>query len=331
MDTIRNYLETMFANLPNTEAVRRAKRELLQMMEDKYNELRAEGRSENDAVGTVISEFGNLEELADDLGLEEEVRTGYELMETSPRRQVSMDEAKDYLRFAATRALLLGLAIALCILCVTGPIVGSLGGALGEKIGVAIMFVMITAAVGIFIIVGTVGGHWGFLKKELCSIDYATANYVHEEKERYRINYAVHLTVGILMCIVCWMPAAFLDDISFLGNEFADVMGATMLFLLVAVGVFLIVHTANVMGSFGVLLKLNDRDTVSGRYVPQQQGEYANESAGTFMRLYWPTVRCIYLIWSFLTFAWWRTWIIWPIAAGIHAIAKGMFKKSEEV
>ena len=43
------------------------------MMEDKYNELIAEGVSENTAVGTVISEFGNLDELAEDLGLTKEV------------------------------------------------------------------------------------------------------------------------------------------------------------------------------------------------------------------------------------------------------------------
>ena len=37
MNTIRNYLDNMFRNLPNTEAVRKAKAELLQMMEDKYD------------------------------------------------------------------------------------------------------------------------------------------------------------------------------------------------------------------------------------------------------------------------------------------------------
>ena len=73
METIKNYLETMFANMPNTPEVRRAKDELLSMMEDKYNELIAEGVSENAAVGTVISEFGNLDELAETLGLEKEV------------------------------------------------------------------------------------------------------------------------------------------------------------------------------------------------------------------------------------------------------------------
>ena len=70
METIKNYLETMFRNLPDTDQVRKAKKELLQMMEDKFSELRNNGVSENEAVGTVISEFGNLEELAEDLGLE---------------------------------------------------------------------------------------------------------------------------------------------------------------------------------------------------------------------------------------------------------------------
>ena len=72
MEAIRNYLETMFLNLPNTPEVYKAKNELWQMMEDKYNELLDEGKNENEAVGTVISEFGNLEELSKELGLEKE-------------------------------------------------------------------------------------------------------------------------------------------------------------------------------------------------------------------------------------------------------------------
>ena len=73
MNAIRNYLDNMFRNLPNTEEVRRAKTELLEMMEDKYEELIKEGKTENEAVGIVISEFGNLDELAESLGISEAV------------------------------------------------------------------------------------------------------------------------------------------------------------------------------------------------------------------------------------------------------------------
>ena len=41
METIKSYLETMFANMPNTPEVLRAKQELWGMMEDKYNEREA--------------------------------------------------------------------------------------------------------------------------------------------------------------------------------------------------------------------------------------------------------------------------------------------------
>ena len=69
METIHNYLESMFARLPNTQEVIRAKCELGQMMEDKYSELIEAGKSDNEAVAQVIAEFGNLEELSDALGI----------------------------------------------------------------------------------------------------------------------------------------------------------------------------------------------------------------------------------------------------------------------
>ena len=75
MDTILGYLESMFATLPDTPELLRAKRELGQMMEDKYSELIAKGVSENEAIGTVISEFGNLDEVAQALGIEDAINS----------------------------------------------------------------------------------------------------------------------------------------------------------------------------------------------------------------------------------------------------------------
>ena len=97
METLKSYLETMFANMANTEEVRRAKDELWQMMEDKYTELLEEGKSENEAVGTVISEFGNLEELSADLGLEQEYKASEEMTAKRPCRVLTWEEIKAYL------------------------------------------------------------------------------------------------------------------------------------------------------------------------------------------------------------------------------------------
>ena len=78
MEAIREYLNNLFISLPETPEVLRAKAELLEMMEDKYEELIQEGKTEKEAIGTVISEFGNLEELAEELGIDIYLRSGNE-------------------------------------------------------------------------------------------------------------------------------------------------------------------------------------------------------------------------------------------------------------
>ena len=121
METIKSYLETMFANMPNTPEVIRAKTELLGMMEDKYNELIQEGKSENEAVGTVISEFGNLDELADTLGINSQPHEA-----ADNRRILSLDEVKSYIRAYSKRSFLIAIGVMLCIFSPVFPIIGDL-------------------------------------------------------------------------------------------------------------------------------------------------------------------------------------------------------------
>ncbi len=121
METIKSYLETMFANMPNTPEVIRAKTELLGMMEDKYNELIQEGKSENEAVGTVISEFGNLDELADTLGINSQPHEA-----ADNRRILSLDEVKSYIHAYSKRSFLIALGVMLCIFSPVFPIIGDL-------------------------------------------------------------------------------------------------------------------------------------------------------------------------------------------------------------
>lgn len=70
MEAIRQYLDQLFVQLPPTPQVLKAKQELGQMMEDKYTELIYQGKSHQEAMNQVIAEFGNLDELAQDLGIQ---------------------------------------------------------------------------------------------------------------------------------------------------------------------------------------------------------------------------------------------------------------------
>ena len=46
MDTILKYLDMSFASLPNTSEIFRLKQEMAAHMEEKYNELKSEGKTE---------------------------------------------------------------------------------------------------------------------------------------------------------------------------------------------------------------------------------------------------------------------------------------------
>jgi len=68
METIKNYLDNMFANLSKTSEMLKLKNDIYSNMEEKYNEHKNDGKSENEATGIVISEFGNIDELIDEFG-----------------------------------------------------------------------------------------------------------------------------------------------------------------------------------------------------------------------------------------------------------------------
>ena len=305
METIRNYLETMFAGMPNTPEVKKAKDELLTMMEDKYNELMAEGANENAAVGTVISEFGNLDELAEDLGLQKEIEEVHEKQQETARRAVSMEEVSAYFKAVRGRAWQIALGVMLCIICVNGPILAVFLKA-GPEFGVLAMFSCIALAVGLFVYSGLTGKEWKFLKKEPCQIDITTANTVKEMRRNFRTTRVWMLTVGVVLCAFCWLPcAAFVF--------FGEIAPAT-LFFMIGIGVFLIVYSSIIEKGFTTILNLNDIKTISGSYGKEDEIEYSSKTAAAVMSVYWPSVTCIYLAISFLTFQWHITWIIWPVA-----------------
>ncbi|MDE7415126.1 MAG: permease prefix domain 1-containing protein [Lachnospiraceae bacterium] len=321
METIRNYLETMFAKLPNTFEVQKAKQELGQMMEDKYTELIGDGKSENEAVGIVISEFGNLDELAEELGIRNVVIQESKGAD-SGIRNVALAEVKDYLHDRTRSAYAVALGVFLCIISCCGYLMNfGRSWRSREVFAVSFMLLSIAVAVGLFLFSGFVMGKWKFLKEQACNIDFATAEYVHNQRESFRVTHAMMITIGVILCILSVLPVVIIDSLFGWSHGF----GVVGMFVFVAIGVFLFVVAGNVNAGFTAILSLNKRDTIGGCFVPsQKQVTYKNETISQIMSVYWPTVTCIYLSWSFLSFDWHITWIVWVIAALVQQMIRAL-------
>lgn len=347
METIKSYLENMFANLPNTPEVKKAKEELWQMMEDKYNELIADGVSDNAAVGTVISEFGNLAEIAEELGINEVIEDS--VKET--RREITFEEAEEFLVSSKKKAWQIAIGVALCIVSVAATVIGDIAGetigngsgswrGLADGIGVSIMFTFIAIGVILFIYSSTLMKKWEFIEKQACSMSIATSEYVKEAETAFTPKYALMLSIGVALCIISFLPTVLLDELEDLigGGIHLDDIGGASLFVFVAVGVMFIVYAGNVKGSFEKLFKATGRmgknaygsgnvytDSVDGK----NEKKYISPTAELIIDVFWPTITCIYLIWSFLSFRWYITWVIWPIAAVLDAVLKSILIKRD--
>ena len=333
METIRTYLESMFSALPNTSEVRRAKKELEQMMEDKFQELISAGKSENEAIGTVISEFGNLDELASTLGIDHVLHE-----QTEPAGNVlSLDEVQDFLEDSARASLMHGLIAFLGIICASGLIlaggfeelVGSTGSYRFVIQGFIFLFGCIAVIIGLAVYSGSMMEKWKYIKKNKVRINYSTAEYIQSLRDNRRPTYALLRTIGVICCALCFVPLVMMGLMGF--SDFFLCLGLILLLLLVGIGVLILTTIDGREKSCRKLLRLNSASTIGGNYVPSQdEVRYQGGTMARLMSLYWPTITAIYLVYSFLTFRWGSSWLIWPIAGVINRFIRTVWNLPDE-
>ena len=242
METLRNYLDQMFARYPETPEAIKAKAELWQMMEDKYNELTSGGAKESEAVGTVIAEFGDLEEVADSLGISTMlVKTE---QQTDSALQAKEQPAGEKAETSAA-------------VTDTGS---SSSGASDPSIS------LVFGGPSIFDTDST---------RNTASSETASSDTIDMQPGQTYTSSSDTIEV----------EAETVDS----GNA-GERSGAWW--------------------------------TWHNSFDDQATGQHIYNISNSVLSVYWPTVTCIYLCWSFLTFHWWYTWIIWPLAAVLHSVLK---------
>lgn len=305
MDIIKNYLENIFQGFPDTPEVHRAKDDLFTMMEDKYYELKNDGKTENEAIGIVISEFGNIDELTEELGLTTHKIDGI----TKQEGQIlSLNEINDYKNISRKNSVMIGIGVMLCIFSVIPlllfdvlPIVGELSTA----IGFIFLFVMIAIGVALFILSGMTSQKYEYLKKNPFQLDYSIETKLRSDKALYQRPFTIQIIIGVCLCIVSVIPIIVVGSLPEV-KEGLENCSIIVLLLFIGIAVYLFITSGMKMEYYKVLL---------------QEEEYTkeikvkeNKLTGIVASVYWPLVTCIYLGYSFITRNWGMSWIIWPIA-----------------
>ena len=69
MSKVTEYIDNLFFLMPRPEAAAEMRLKLIESSEDKYEALLGWGKSEEEALGIVVSEFGSMEEICAELGV----------------------------------------------------------------------------------------------------------------------------------------------------------------------------------------------------------------------------------------------------------------------
>lgn len=70
MEEIRKHVDKLFKTLPIIDQVKRAKEDMMEMLEDKYSDLIREGIDEEEAVKSIITEFDSIDEIKESLEID---------------------------------------------------------------------------------------------------------------------------------------------------------------------------------------------------------------------------------------------------------------------
>lgn len=228
--------------------------------------------------------------------------------DSKPLRRVSMEEANRFLAVNERSAFKTALGVALCILSPV-PVTmlsSQMYSEIADSVGTAMMFIIIAIAVGLFISAGAGKKTFSYLTKEGIDTAYGVDGMLREKQSKFSSMHTRDLIIGVALCILSFIPMTILDSATHY-SDFADILGTCILFFMVAGGVFLIVRANSTKKGFSKLLE-EDGFT-------REKKSKENKNIGGIIGSYWLIVTAGYLAYSFITFDWAKSWIVFPVSA----------------
>jgi transcriptional regulator with XRE-family HTH domain len=234
---------------------------------------------------------------------------------------VSLDEANDFMELTRKSAWKIAVGVALCIL---SPVCLILLGGVSEYrtnsitedmaggIGMVILLIMVAIGVAILILTGMQLSRFEYLEKEVFSLQFGVEGIVEKKKELFESTFRFCVAAGVVLCILGVIPLMLAMAID---EDLVSVVCVGLLLMFVACGVYILVWSGMIHGSYEKLLQVGDYT---------QDKKKMNKKTSPFAGAYWCIVTAIYLGISLTSNRWGETWVIWPVAGLLFAALWGI-------
>ena len=232
--------------------------------------------------------------------------------------RVSMEEAVSFLEHRNLSSSRVSLGVMLCIF---SPVLLILLAGMQESglvrlkerqvtgIGVTVLFLLVGAAVGLFVLTGIRGNRYEYFEKEAIDTEYGVDGLARDKREKYRPTFTRCLTIGIVMCVMAVIPLFIAMSVFDNKNDMPYVASVAVMLIIIGVGVMLIVRSSIIWGGLNMLLE-------EGDYTRKRKEE--ERKNGPIAAIYWCVAIAVYLAYSFITGRWDISWIVWPVAGALY-------------
>lgn len=266
--------------------------------------------------------------LKDEIEINENETSSLKTEEKLNVRRVSMEEANKFLAAKTQTAKTIAGGVFLCII---SPICMMILGVMSENpsygitenaaagIGMIALLIFIAAAVTLFILSSSKTSAFEFLENEIFETAYGVTGMVKERKEEYRETYTKNIAIGVCFCVLSLVPLFSAIIIS--ENDLFIVSMVAVMLTLIGIGVNFIVKTCIIWESFDKLLQ-------EGEYSKKKKKE--KTASSKVNTIYWSVVTAGYLAYSFVSFKWHFSWIIWPVAAVLYPAVIAIFSSHKD-
>ncbi|MHC5267833.1 permease prefix domain 1-containing protein [Enterococcus sp. LJL98] len=315
MKVIKDYIEVLFLQVPVTIETIQIKEDLLASAEDHYFGLVEDGKSEKEAIGIVISEFGTIDEILNALDLEKATAEN-DLAEDDfslEQEALSIDEAYHY--WHEVRRFSLGIATGFFFFIGAFGFIPLMDGFFynGFIAGMSLIIMFLFWALG-FLFVAINGYH---LRKNIRSIKKRTIpSIVREEAfkqaESYRRSYLAGISASVITYMLAFPLAISLSN--FLPYYEIDLLVFVGFF---AMGTFLLLYVFIIQKEYRRMIQLNQRAQKKQRkaFLRQQRKRMASDQD-----LFWVIVTLVYFIFSFLFHSWLYSWLIFLVGYVVQSL-----------
>lgn len=236
-----------------------------------------------------------------------------------PLRRVSPEEARQVLELSRAAAQKMALATGLCIVSPTALILlaalsenswFALGEAQAAGVGLCVLFVLVAAAVGLFLRCGALTGAYAYLEKEPIEQEPGVEEWVRRQREAFWVEYHNGNIWGTVLCILSMLP--IFAAMVFAGPAWSYALAMDLLLVLVAIGCVSFVRVGTPWAAMNKLL---------------EEGDYTRERkalSGCLARLsggYWLVVTAVFLYCAFGPNGNWNPrdyWLVWAIGGVLY-------------